>query len=676
MKKLFQLLTICCICTHAFAQQNKSPVPAMPDVNKLVKMNPAELEAYKKQMIKQTSQQAADFADANNFNINKAAIPGLELKPPVKDIKRLSLIPSRPPTRLEITNSLQQSIQQISKGIPAPNVEEITKITNTIPVDEINDKAIAEFYHDNPKEGMLMLMQTAVRDVDELNLVNNLAAMMNMCGVEQKAVPLLMYAAEQVPNSSTILNNMGQAFLGLGDMQRAADFFRQCLAIDEMNPEANHSMGMMKYHVKDYDAAKSYFEKELSMCIRRSTLAMAYRMGRTFNLRAIARQRNKHKGAAQKDFLEEITVGRFELPEFPQSSKDAADRSDEFAAFSASVQEEMLFWKQNSLKTTMSVNNNSNDYPGLYHDLVEAMLEELNKEFTPEYLSPYGSEEAAVAADMMSRNSNAINQVKCPEAPPGSSVSLQHEFEVACCEKNKRPLADKLLSDIGSYTQPLFRTGILRWKAYINQLVEIVQIDPTPANTAMVCNAVSSYFAYLNTAMIFYSGAEINSLLPNCNPDFKERKLDSLIQSERNWRMDCPSWLNLEVDLGGVTAKADCNKYTLEGGSGVMAGYEYQFKSGKSTLLLGVGAKGKIGKILKVEAKSQFYLTFDNNKEFADFGVRDTYKLGLNVNPLPVGGVKVGANYAGVEATSTKSLLSGMSENKITSKGALAPLFE
>jgi hypothetical protein len=106
-----------------------------------------------------------------------------------------------------------------------------------------------------------------------------------------------------------------------------------------------------------------------------------------------------------------------------------------------------------------------------------------------------------------------------------------------------------------------------------------------------------------------------------------------------------------------------------------MAGYEYEFGNRKTTLLLGVGAKGKAG-FLKAEAKAQFYISFDGNKEFSDFGVRETYKLGLNVSPLPIGGVKVGANYAGAEATSSKSLLSGAAVTKIAGKGVLAPLFE
>jgi hypothetical protein len=190
----------------------------------------------------------------------------------------------------------------------------------------------------------------------------------------------------------------------------------------------------------------------------------------------------------------------------------------------------------------------------------------------------------------------------------------------------------------------------------------------------MVYHAVSGYFNFLNLGMIYYTGGEVNNLLVKCVPDYKGANLDSLVQADREWRLSCPSWLNIEVDLGGASVKADCNKYAIEAGGALMAGFEHEFRTGKSTILVGVGIKDKVARILKIEAKSQFYLTFDNNKEFADFGIRNTYKLGLNINPLPIGGIKVGANYAGIESVNNKSLLSGTDEYKVSGKGAIAAL--
>lgn len=666
VKKVFFICLIIFSAAGAIAQTT-------PDVNKLLNMSPAEREAYKQRMIKQTSKQVVDFAEQHNVNINAAALPGIELKSPVKDVKRLSLIPSKPPTRIEVTTSLQQSIQQIKKGIPAPKIEEITTAVNSLTVEQINDRAIAEFYYDDPKAGLLMLFETTAKDPDEINMMNNLAAMLNLCGVEQKAIPILQYCLQKVPNSSILLNNIGQAFMGLGDLQRAGSFFDQCLAIDSLNPEANHSKGMLHYYKKEYDAAMNYFERELSVAMRRSTIAMAYKMGRKFNLRKLAAGRNRGK---QKKFFEEITLGKFSLPVFPSTAKEIMERKGEFEAYTASVQTELFFWMNNGTQVSAAYNSNASNYPGLYADLVQAMMDELNEEFTPEFLNPYGEDQAAKTAAIIQNAGLAITNVQCEEAPAGSSAKVQQEFIIACCENKRRPIADKMVGDLGNYVRPLFDLGLQRWKSYINQLVAIVQLDPNPSNQAVVYHAVSGYFSYLNTAMLFYTSGEVNNLLVDCKPDYKPVNLDSLVQSDREWRMNCPDWLNIEVDLGAAMLKADCKKYAVEIGAAIMGGYEHEFKTGKSTLLIGVGAKEKLFKILKVEAKSQFYITFDNNKQFSDFGVRTTGKLGLNIPGLPFGSVKIGANTGGIEIVNTKSLISGTEEYKVSKKGAVAALFE
>ena len=193
MKKIVYLFIVLLITTAVNAQKKKPAAPAMPDMNQLMKMSPAELEAYKKKMIKETSEYAADYTDANNLAINKTLLPGYEPKPPVKDIKRLSLIPSRPPTRTELVSGIQQSIRQIQKGIPAPKIAEINTSISSLPVEKINGKAIAEFYADDPKSALLMMMQAAAKSPDSLLVVNNLGALFNLLRVEHKAVPLLLY---------------------------------------------------------------------------------------------------------------------------------------------------------------------------------------------------------------------------------------------------------------------------------------------------------------------------------------------------------------------------------------------------------------------------------------------------------------------------------------------------
>jgi tetratricopeptide (TPR) repeat protein len=318
------------------------------DVNKMMKMTPAELEAYKKKMIQQQTAKAQQMAEQYNLNVNTSVLPNVEIKPPVKDVKRLALIPVKPPTRTELVTSLQQSVQQVQKGIPASTVKEVEQFVASKSIAQIHDAAISTFYNNNSTQGVLMMMKAVAAHPDSLQMMNNLAAMYNMIGVQQKAVPLLQYCLQQLPNSSIVLNNLGQSYYGLGDLFTAAAYLRKCLDIDSLNIEANHSMGMLHYFKKEYDAAMKYFEREMSVAYRRSTMAMAYKMGKKFNLRALAQRRNQRKGAKQKDAFEEITLGKFSLPQFPGSAKEITANKGEYEAFTQSVQTEMMFWKENA----------------------------------------------------------------------------------------------------------------------------------------------------------------------------------------------------------------------------------------------------------------------------------------------------------------------------------------
>ena len=101
MKKYFCIL-IASLITIVSVAQKKTGMTTMPDINKLMKMSPAELEAYKQQMLKQASAQAKDIATKGNIKLNEMVLPDFELKQPVMDIKRLSLIPSQPPTIIQL----------------------------------------------------------------------------------------------------------------------------------------------------------------------------------------------------------------------------------------------------------------------------------------------------------------------------------------------------------------------------------------------------------------------------------------------------------------------------------------------------------------------------------------------------------------------------------------------
>ncbi|HYE55408.1 MAG TPA: tetratricopeptide repeat protein, partial [Chitinophagaceae bacterium] len=264
MKKLFLLLVI------VMAIMNNAVAQVMPDVNRMMAMSAAERQKYADSLVKASTKNATDMATKYGLAIDETVLPGTEIKPPVKDVAKLSLIPSRPPTRTELVQQVQKSQQQLQSVMPKTEVAEIQKFSAQQSAGAIHEASIAKFYNNEPEKALYLMMEAAKQQPDSVIVWNNLGAMYNLSGLSHKAIPMLQYALQQVPGSSMILNNIAQSYLNLGDLVKARQYLEECLAIDSLNPDANHSMGMLHMFAKNFDEAMRCFDRELSVAMRAS----------------------------------------------------------------------------------------------------------------------------------------------------------------------------------------------------------------------------------------------------------------------------------------------------------------------------------------------------------------------------------------------------------------------
>ena len=323
------------------------------------------------------------------------------------------------------------AILQEIKRLNEIGIEEIKKFTATQPVEVVNQKAVLEFYSDDPKGAMLTLMEMAAKQPDSLFVLNNLGAMMNQHGIQHIAVGLFQYCLQKEPRSAILLNNIGQSFYGLGDLMKAGAYLNQCLAIDSLNPEANHTMGMLHYFKKEYDAAMKCFERELSVAYRRSTLAMAHKMGKKFNLRELANRRRKHNGRPQKDYFEEINLGKFSLPDFPKTAQEIYVNRKKYDELAAIYGAESLTWMNRVQEVNQkSIAQKGDRYAGPYWNLVQEMLDELHEEFTPQYRSNLRPNDFKIWQEISKNNMDVFTAIKCPPVTPDMSISAQEAQEI------------------------------------------------------------------------------------------------------------------------------------------------------------------------------------------------------------------------------------------------------
>ncbi|HEY6503438.1 MAG TPA: hypothetical protein VIZ28_05630 [Chitinophagaceae bacterium] len=93
----------------------------------------------------------------------------------------------------------------------------------------------------HPAHAIYLLGKECSSSPKHANNLNNYAALIIMAGGEQAAIPILQNLNKSFPNNSTILNNLGQAWYGLGDMNKAKKYLDMAIRLFEDHPQANQT---------------------------------------------------------------------------------------------------------------------------------------------------------------------------------------------------------------------------------------------------------------------------------------------------------------------------------------------------------------------------------------------------------------------------------------------------
>lgn len=620
----------------ANAQPKKQPASTQPisaqEMQRLSKMSPAELEKYQKEMIRKLEKQAQATAAAGNLQLDESLLQSSSLKLPALDSRRIDLIPSTPFSPATLLTQVSGISAAVKKVMPASRLKNYDSLASVVPVAETEAAAITQWYRQDPGGALYLALKAVERKPEDLLQVNNLAAILNMQAMPHRAIPLLEYCLQKAPASSMVLNNLGQSWLNLGDIPQAEDLFNRCLAIDSLNPEANRSMGMIHLSRQEPQAAARCFAREAEVTYRRSSLAhLAKSENRhLLDLSALREKKMKREGTNNRDLFEEISLSKFYMPELPSDSKysDSLQRRNKW--YARSVDEEIKFWSVAGIPSEAEKQREGNRLPGLYSDLVTELMADLDNTYIPN-LQLFTEADHVQLLQLNADFAKKMQEAQCPPFPTGNNVTAEviMAYERKCCDK-KKPIIDQFLRQYNDVVRN--RIGIVqpRWKTYLNAMINIVQLDPTPGNRHTVYARVAQYFVFLQQASVagrFY-------LPPSeCHVPMTSAQADSiLLQAKHELDFNCPEWLKLEVPVKAATLKLDCESFSIEADlyGLLQAGIEKQFKSGTSTLWVSAGVDQKFKDFVKLEMTGKLYITWDQNNQFSDVGLKGTGNISVD----------------------------------------------
>lgn len=246
MKAKFFLLLFTLFSISAFAQ---NPSKAQKELNdRLSKMDPKTRKMYDSIMNAMGASQVLNNALKGGNNNQRSVTNGLAMMPsgdPNKISATVSklAIPSTPADKEKLIAYLKPFFLTTQNAMNPAHIKSVESLMNQ---KNITGKYAMVFWTHNELDKALYLLENAcITNPEDYLSINNLAALLTMTGYAHKALPLLLYAQKVLPESGTLLSNIGQAYLSLGYVDKAKTYLMSAIEKDTSNAESYRSMAMI-----------------------------------------------------------------------------------------------------------------------------------------------------------------------------------------------------------------------------------------------------------------------------------------------------------------------------------------------------------------------------------------------------------------------------------------------
>ena len=177
--------------------------------------------------------------------------------------------------------------------------------------------------------------------------LNNYASMLSMSGAEQLSLPMLNYLNKRFPKNSTVLNNIGQAWFGLGDIEKANSYLDSTILQYAYHPQANYTKSFIE-ESKDHKTAAVEAAKR--------SIKKAYTQQKEDRLNKLGyKLKSNDLNWDQPMPADALGLEKFKWPEYPTNVAESEVLEKEWHAFTAVCKQEIatLTNQQKTLKEAM-----------------------------------------------------------------------------------------------------------------------------------------------------------------------------------------------------------------------------------------------------------------------------------------------------------------------------------
>ena len=184
-----------------------------------------------------------------------------------------------------------------------------------------------------PELALYVLGKLCATDAGNTDHLSSYAAMLSMQGAQHLAIPILNNLNARYPKNSTLLNNLGQAWFGLGEIAKAEKYLDSTIRVYAYHPQANLTKSFIE---------ESKGNKQQAIEAVKRSIVKAYSMEKENRLNKLGYKIQPKDIAWDKPMPQDaLGLEKFKWPEYPMNVEESKILEMEWDAFKKRCQHEI-----------------------------------------------------------------------------------------------------------------------------------------------------------------------------------------------------------------------------------------------------------------------------------------------------------------------------------------------
>ena len=498
---------------------------------------------------------------------------------------------------------------------------------------DISDGSVFAWANGKLDQALLLSLTAAVNNPGNGAVVSNLAAMLNLCHVQYKSIPLSNYLLIKTPNNSTVLNNIGQSYLALGETEKAEQYLQRCVQKSTWHPEANTSLA----YINDARRNKANVIKYAENSLRGAFTVPAYNLLTKYKKDARLMDYVKHRYIRPEYF----NPDKYKLPGQCKDVSTADSLRQLYAEYFKYLTK--LYEKYNKLskdeeklaEVTMpqkvkenfrTHHNKLNPFNELGYNMLLSVQQDYSDKMKPKeetikqimYEQDILRKEYNDIIKQIDEKSDSIS-AEFGEGNPGPE-----DFEENIC-KEKDAVGNLFLIRLAYLNEEVQNAILPDFYQYVNDRLFWMHVACIEHH-----QYEASFYSLLSTffSTILSLCHTTTNITPCWTPNLEKINAKPVFPEVEE--PDCPIDFSKKFFFG--TISIDCDAMHFSAGEGVLVNMDYEFASGAMTMAFGVGANasvednvaeldfGTLSGGAEAGGSMKFFLSLDKNGHPTDGG--------------------------------------------------------